>query len=159
LISDIHEIIGKGLISNAGKYRTLCSKPAQEDWEYLNPKLIEKSLEKLCKFVVEQLEKKGDLLFVTKLAAIFMTHFLHIHPFSNGNGRVARIAVSLILSCQTVVPIALFCSVNSRNTYLDCLRESRSYPVTFVPSALARLILESIWTTNWNIVYSLELSS
>lgn len=155
LLCEIHKVIGKGIISNAGEYRTLWAKPAQENWEYIEPKLIKSSLKNLCKFVVEELEKDGDIIHITKLAATFMTNFLHIHPFSNGNGRVARIAISLILSSKTVVPIAIG---NSRNIYLDCLRESRYNSVIFFPSTLARLILESIYNTNINIIYSLELT-
>ncbi|RIA83686.1 fido domain-containing protein [Glomus cerebriforme] len=88
----LHQQIGNGLIDNAGRYRTRYVMAAQENYVYLAPNLIENRIEELflqCreKFGEEELELDEAIRF----GACFLTQFLYIHPFMNGNGRVARL--------------------------------------------------------------------
>jgi Fic family protein len=57
-----------------------------------------KDLSKLIRELLDWLKKanKEDLHPVLK-AGIFHTHFVHIHPFSDGNGRVTRLLTNLLL--------------------------------------------------------------
>ncbi|KAJ3162317.1 hypothetical protein HDU86_004797 [Geranomyces michiganensis] len=148
--------IGHELFANAGCYRTRGSAPAQESWVYLMPNLIGRQLDRLCEFVRLRMSTTADVLDRLKLAATFMTNFLHIHPFSNGNGRVARIAISWILIDYTVVPLPIYSSSNARVDLLDCLRVSRDSD-PFIPSALARLLLEAAVKVHRNTVFALDL--
>jgi fido (protein-threonine AMPylation protein) len=158
LLKNVHKIIGKGVIKNVGNYRTLMAKPAQEDWIYLNPSLIENELELLCKEIVAKLLITQLESTRIKLVSGFLVNFLQIHPFSNGNGRVARIATSMLLKVNESISIPLYINAD-RYTYLQCLRESRQvqvYPYYATPE-LARFLLESIHHCYWNTCSFLEL--
>lgn len=123
----IHKNVMYGLLHNAGEYRTCFCKPAMEDWYYLIPSSIEKSLGMLCSTVREKLNEELDLSTKIKIVSSFFTNFLHIHPFSinNGNGRTGRIIVSCLLSYVSPVPVILYGSNNTRKVSLDCVRNSR----------------------------------
>ncbi|KAJ3410107.1 beta ketoadipyl CoA thiolase, th1 [Chytriomyces hyalinus] len=144
----LHRIVGKDLIPNAGCFRQNWASPSQETYVYLEPHFIESHLNTLFTETAEALCKSNNsLLTQVKIAASFMTSFLHIHPFSNGNGRVARLLMPLLLCKHSVVPIHVAGTRIGRNTLLQCLRESRhSWP--FKPEALARLLLEKALIKN-----------
>ncbi|RKO88327.1 fido domain-containing protein [Blyttiomyces helicus] len=136
----VHRYIGSNrLITDAGSYRTKWLAPAKEDFVYLDPVRVPIELPRLCFDVQIALRNDSCLLNRVRLAAAFATNFLYIHPFSNGNGRVARLAVSWLLKGHTVVPVPLY---GDREVYLDCLRDSRVQP--FIPQALARFVLDSV---------------
>ncbi|KAI8842728.1 fido domain-containing protein [Chytriomyces cf. hyalinus JEL632] len=152
----LHRIVGKDLIPNAGCFRQNWAGPSQETYVYLEPHLIESHLTALFTETVESLSKFDSLLSVVKITASFMTSFLHIHPFSNGNGRVVRLLIPLLLCKVSVVPVHVVATRIGRNTLLQCLRESR-YSVPFKPEALARLLLESIEEVGRHACFCLDV--
>jgi Fic family protein len=155
-IQRIHGEVGKDLIQDAGQFRTRWAAPSQEEWVYLDPIRVPESLNLLCRDVRRALENETGLVNRVKMAASFMTNFLHIHPFSNGNGRVARLCVSFLLSETSVVPVPLYAGTRSREDLLTALRISRE-TVPFKPSALARFILDSMVKLNVNVCAILDL--
>lgn len=158
LLLNIHLEIGRGVIANCGNLRTKYVAPAGEDWIYLAPHLVPKALDTLCYNVRKALAKidRTDLLGRIRIVASFMTNFLHIHPFSNGNGRVARIAVSWLLADITIVPIPIIASESGRIVYLDAIRDSR-HSTPFLPANLARLLLESVHSTVRKAIFCLDI--
>ena len=82
------------------------------------------------RFVNEELRKAslldghGRLKVTLRIAALFFSEFLKIRPFSNGNGRVARLIVNFVLSRVCIVPISIFLDI-SREQYLSLLMESQ----------------------------------
>jgi len=153
LLRGIHSLIGDGLFIHAGEYRIQGAKPAQELWTYLDASEISNSLECLCTYVRQQvvLSVTDDMKLQcrVKIAATFITNFLQIHPFSNGNGRVARLAASLILIESTVVPVPIYATKDSREVFFECIRHSREVNNSmYFPKDLARLILESATQTS-----------
>ena len=160
-LKSIHRDVGQGIIKDCGEYRTKQACPAQESWVYMLPDKIPSNLENLCSFIRKEVKaiEDDDLQSLVKISATFLTNFLHIHPFSNGNGRVARLAVSCLLSVMSVVPVPVCCFTNqSRNVYLECMRNSRTFdnPV-FKPEELARLVLDSMVEMNQNVMFCLDL--
>jgi len=158
LLLRMHLEIGRGVIANCGTLRTKYMAPAGEDWIYLAPHLVPKALDTLCYNVRKALAKTDstDLLGRIRIVASFMTNLLHIHPFSNGNGRVARLAVSWLLEDITIVPIPIIASESGRVVYLDALRDSR-HTTPFLPANLARLILESVHSTVRKAIFCLDI--
>lgn len=156
MLRDWHSAIGRDAIPDAGQYRTKMLAPAQENYVYLIPQKVATELDKLCAYVRDKFPEHQTPLARIKLAATFLANFLHIHPFSKGNGRVGRLAVSWILKGISIVPIPLYCGVPSREDYLNCLRVSRER-APFAPSALARMILEAVVQVHRNVCFSLDL--
>ncbi|KAA1077899.1 hypothetical protein PGT21_023345 [Puccinia graminis f. sp. tritici] len=153
----IHWIIGHNLISNAGTYRANWCAPAHEDWVYLGPHLVEPALKLLCTHVRQALDtdNNNNLSCRIQLAASFLTNFLHIHPFFDGNGRVARLAVSWLLADLTIVPIPLT-SKQGCPHFLQYLQRSCS-PDPPHESTFSRLLLESAFHTIRKARFSLNL--
>jgi len=113
----------------------------------------------MCRDVRREISQLGpdDFIMRIKIVASFLSVFLEIHPFSNGNGRVARILTSLLLAKDSIVPVSL-CGVNStgRDNYLRCLREAQSES-PFSPCALARLILDNVRDGHRTVCLALDL--
>ena len=98
----LHTLVMKNLLPNAGHFRTKPARPAKDAsvW-YSSPGLIALQLKTLCQQVAQEKEER------VTAAARFLVFFLSIHPFSNGNGRVARLAIARLLMEDTVYPIRL----------------------------------------------------
>lgn len=143
LAKQMHIIIGADeLICDAGNYRTKPAKPARCDYEYANFGEIEERMKRLFKGTRTRLLDDLSLEERVKLGAKFLSAFLDIHPFSNGNGRVSRLLLSYMLSSSCVVPITLFVEKGEKDNYIRSLVESQSQNPTFGP--LAEYILVSI---------------
>ncbi|MBI2593809.1 Fic family protein [Candidatus Daviesbacteria bacterium] len=104
IILNLHEIAMKGLLpgEKIGKYR-----PGpiyivddlgngKEKLRYEGPQA--KDLTRLVKELLDWLQKVDkDQIHPLLKAGIFHTQFVHIHPFSDGNGRVTRLLTNLLL--------------------------------------------------------------
>ena len=100
----LHEIAMKGLLppGKTGSYRpgpiyiVDDLGDGKEKLRYRGPDA--KDLKKLIKELLAWLEKAdNDKLHPVLKAGIFHTQFVHIHPFSDGNGRVTRLLTNLLL--------------------------------------------------------------
>lgn len=158
--NEIHSILAKDLIEPAGKYRGFDVKPAGENFEYLPFEEIDDALEKLfenSRLSLHQVRLQSThcerIKYILKITAQFLNTFLYIHPYANGNGRIARILASLLLTEISLVPVALTDNTN-REIYLQTLREvhcaGRQYQH---PDALATLLLERVYSSLY-FVYS-----
>lgn len=82
------------------------------------------------------------------LGAYFLSEFLLIHPFFDGNGRTARLLLSHLVRAHTVVPLSLFTqksrgpvekTYRARSVYLEALEaEGR----TTIPWAVLEFVLK-----------------
>lgn len=79
------------------------------------------------------------------IASWFLSHFLMLHPFANGNGRMARLLFAYIASVRYCVPIpTVFSSGTSkaRKQYYSALKRVQRYPANY--SALLATGLRSV---------------
>jgi Fic family protein len=68
--------------------------------------------------------------------ALAHAHFEAIHPFNDGNGRISRMLLSLMLAAEGHVPVPLSRVLEAdRRAYYDALREAQQ-KLDFVPLAL-----------------------
>lgn len=156
LSNSIHSIIGFKLIDSPGLYRQVDAKPGGEDFYYLPFKEISIEMDKLFSNTKNEINKiyalnqkheldEKQIKQVIKVACQFLNRFLYIHPYTNGNGRTARILTSYLLSKISVVPVSLT-EGSQKNTYLQCLREAHpNGTINESPSALATLLLERVF--------------
>jgi len=91
-----HFLMMKHVDDNNGKYRNHGEGIQQgEDIVYTAPQslLVPSFMKSLFKFINDNEEKIHPLI----LSSIFHYYFVYIHPFGDGNGRMARFWVSLML--------------------------------------------------------------
>jgi hypothetical protein len=107
-----------------------------DQWFFTMQELVNASIAELCPALI-------------KFAAWVWSNFLFIHPFGNGNGRMARLMVQFVLNfiCPFPVPI-----VGTRDMYLRCIEHDQQLRMNSKndlnpPTALAHLILVSVWTS------------
>eukprot|EP01038_Epipyxis_sp_PR26KG_P015220 gene15220-20504_t len=130
----VHEQIGKNVIENAGIFRVKQASAKFSNVIYALPKSIQERLESLIHFVNSNINKcaadqnKMDVEVFTKvlkIATVFFSEFLLIHPFSNGNGRTARILLNFILKPFLVVPFSIY--LQSREEYIQILEKRNNH--------------------------------
>jgi Fic family protein len=161
LAIDLNRIIGKDLFEQNEKYRINEAMASQINYRYLESNKIQDEMKKLFDFTREKfikfiiLQEPAEPLI--KLGSQFLSHFLAIHPFYNGNGRVARLLLSYLLSSITVIPVSIYSKTeNSRDIYLKCLIEDRTKS-SATESSLASLVLESAYISLENVCISLDI--
>ncbi len=123
----LHQIMMKGIDNEAGRFRTAEVRIAGADFipppAYEIPHLIEE--------LIDWYNRDPDELRPIELAAILHHRFVWIHPFHDGNGRVARLLMNLVLT-RSGYPIAVILNVD-RNKYYDMLKKAdRGNPASFV---------------------------
>lgn len=153
-IREVHRIVCEGIVENGGKYRTKNMFARGSAVVYAKPNSIDSRLKALLDFIDKKLTKimaeedpKFRLKLAIKLGAVFYSEFLLIHPFSNGNGRTARLLLNLLLKSFVVAPFSLYFSPG-REEYLNDL-ENRNDGSP--PSALAEYIVLSCNRTVANV--------
>jgi Fic family protein len=77
----------------------------------------------------------------------------HIHPFGDGNGRIARIFMNLILLQKGLPPI--FIKEVDKKDYLDCFTNEEKHPGIMLEFMTARLI-ESLKSKKKHLLASLN---
>jgi Fic family protein len=130
LIKAVHQAVGNSLMDGSGEFRTHEVGAAGTNVVYLPYTRVESRLNTLVDFVkaqletITQLEPTNRLKEAAALTALFFSEFLQIHPFSNGNGRCARLLVNYLLAGFCVVPVSIFFSMK-KDDYLTILMESQ----------------------------------
>jgi Fic family protein len=139
LFFEIHKL----LIEEGGKFRTgeiVIGNSQQRQFSFVKPKKIEDEFNVLIEWFNE--ESKMKELHPVLLAGIFHYRFLLIHPFADGNGRIARIMTSMILLSNKIPPPIL--KENDRLFYLQSLRKADSGDIESWISFLGERIIFSM---------------
>ncbi|HPI12807.1 MAG TPA: Fic family protein [Catalimonadaceae bacterium] len=76
-----------------------------EVFEYASPQDTPIMMGELMAWYRNELEKQE--LEPVALAAIFHYKFVHIHPFDDGNGRLARLLMNYVLFCYSLPPVII----------------------------------------------------
>ena len=121
LILRLHKILIKGIDDeNAGKYRQIQVYITGEEEK---PPLA-KQVPELMKKLIQWYKKEKETMFVPELAARFHYRFVKIHPFVDGNGRIARFLANLILM-RAGYPLVII-PIVKRLDYINSLKSSSS---------------------------------
>ncbi|MCY4667476.1 MAG: Fic family protein, partial [Rhodococcus sp.] len=107
-----------------GEYKLHPNNPTQPDgrvFEYCPPEQVASEMDRLVEF---HLEHAADDVAAELEAAWLHHRFAQIHPFQDGNGRVARALASLVLIREGWFPLVVASS--DRVRYLDNLKAADS---------------------------------
>lgn len=138
---DIHRIVGFDIIGDCGNYRTKKVMTSGSSVIYATPATIPERLQVLFQFIHKKLliapiERIDRCLYMIRLGSFFFSEFLLIHPFSNGNGRTARLLLNAFLKFDAVIPFSI-CN-DKREDYINVLEQRNNLSP---PSAIANYIL------------------
>ena len=135
-IQEIHEIVTGGILDNAGRYRTTNVRiggaiKSPPDWSKI-VKLMDELIESINKSKRHPIE-----------TASFLHHrFVEVHPFTDGNGRVARLLTNLYLIARNYPPIVL--KKADRGKYYKALRAADSENLSPFANFIAKAVDESL---------------
>lgn len=91
------------------------ARPDGTNWQFVEPLFVQDEIERL----VAEYAQKAELTHPIVLAAWIHYSFIAIHPFSDGNGRVARALMLLALLKGKYPPLVI--SRESRSEYIEAL--------------------------------------
>lgn len=106
-----------------GKYKTLPNHVRTITGEmhyYATPEETPAKMEELMKWYAEA--DKDVSIHPLALASVFHHRFVSVHPFDDGNGRVARILMNLILMRNNFPPLVI--KMTNRETYYGVLAQA-----------------------------------
>ncbi len=137
-VLEVQKIIFSGALENAGNYRN--SQVYIEGSDYLPPPAFE--VPTLMKALLQWLKKNPDELRPIEIAAVFHYKFVSIHPFDDGNGRVTRLVMNLLL-IKHGYPFSLIRNYDRRR-YYDTLRKADRGDLKPFVNFIARCVEESL---------------
>ena len=135
-IQEIHEIVSRGILEDAGRYRTrnvriVGAVKALPDWSKI-VKLMDEMMGKIA-------ESKGHPV---ETASFLHHRFVEIHPFSDGNGRVARLLMNLYLIARDYPPIML--KKEDRGKYYKSLKAADAGNIGPFANFIAKALNENL---------------
>ena len=110
---------------HVGTYKTRPNSvitPIGEIFDYASPEETPSMMADLVRWYNDE-ERKGKLS-VTELAALFHYRYIRIHPFEDGNGRIARLIMNYIFYRHGYPMIVV--RTEDRKNYLKALQQSDS---------------------------------
>ena len=130
--------------SDAGKYRTVPVEISGSEYKPPGPEAVPADMHEFCSWLSEASVPSGkwsndDAILV---AAAAHTWFVTIHPFVDGNGRVGRLLLNLILM-RYGYPIAIITKAD-RSRYYDSLEISQTSDLTAMGVLLFECLEESL---------------
>lgn len=144
-IRQLHALVLKGIDDeNAGKYRSVSVEISGSEYKPPAPESIPAQMEGFAKWLSEASIPTAGLGSSEGLlnATVAHTWFVYIHPFIDGNGRVARLLMNLILM-RYGYPIAII-GRDDRLRYYDALDISQASDLTPFISLVVECTHESL---------------
>lgn len=118
-ILDIHRIILNDIEEgNAGRYRTQHARISGSDVVLPNPVIVSKLMEEFTKWLGSPNPDS-----IVKIAADAHFKLVSIHPFTDGNGRTARLLTNLLLMQEDYPPAII--RKEERLTYINSIEKAQ----------------------------------
>lgn len=153
LLQKWHKKMFNDIIKNAGEFRTCGVKTNNPDCSkhrYPHHSIIKNSINNLChllcklsKFIDEEKNKCSEeehICNIIGLASFIQFHFVDIHPFLDGNGRMCIFLSKFILDTIFPIPIPMF---QDRDEYINSLVNGRKSKDHNSSILLANLIFDT----------------
>jgi prophage maintenance system killer protein len=124
-----------------GKYKTLPNNPRRPDGEmhcYCPPELTQEEMQRLIAWY-----REGETVFPPEVKAAWLHHrFTQVHPFQDGNGRVARALASLVFLKESFLPLVV--RDGDRQEYIGALEAADAGDLKPLVGLFARRQKEAI---------------
>ena len=144
-VRQLHDFVLKGLHVDAGRYRSVPVTISGSKFPPPQPESVPSQMEEFGHWLSEASKvTKQAFADVSGLLAAAAAHtsFVTIHPFIDGNGRVARLLMNLMLM-RHGFPIAII-TKEDRVRYYEALEDSQSSDLTPFVTLLSECIDESL---------------
>jgi len=106
----------------SGKYKSVSNNPTRPDGqlhEYCPPEHVDSEMDRLILMHSEHMDKNVS----PEIEAAWLHHrFVQIHPFTDGNGRVARALATMVLIKGGVFPLVV--REENRSAYINALEQA-----------------------------------
>ena len=122
-IKNIHLATQFGLDQDAGKYKTGENCIIDDSSILMDTTTPAQFVEKRMNSLIDWYNKKKKNLHPFALASIVHNQFVYIHPFNDGNGRVARLLFNFILIKNGFFPIIFY--NDEKEKYYACIRSGK----------------------------------
>jgi Fic family protein len=120
-IREIHSLVMKGqAFEDIGRYRNLDVKAAGTEYVYPSHLKVPELMNDFIRWLSNEATNNHPVDFASEAHLRFVT----IHPFRDGNGRVGRLLLNLLL-VRAGYPIAVF-TVSKRAQYIAALESAQS---------------------------------
>lgn len=129
----LHKLIMSNITEDAGHYRTTGVKITGATFMPPPSSQVKPRIDELLKW----LRENPDELTPIELAAVFHHRFVQIHPFSEGNGRTARLLMNALLM-KAGYPFIATVPKLDRSKYLKTLAEADSGNTSSFVNFIAR---------------------
>ncbi len=144
IIQQIHEKVTKGILESSGIYRT-------ENVRITGSKTTPPSFSKIIRLMQDYISNIRKLkLHPIKNAAFIHYELVFIHPFLDGNGRVARLITNLYLISQGYPPIVL--KKEDRGKYYRGLQRADNGDLSPLASFISQAVNEALITYLSNFI-------
>lgn len=124
-----------------GEYKTIPNNPRRPDGEmhvYCPPELTKEEMENLVRIY-----REAEPTYSPEVRSAWLHHrFTHIHPFQDGNGRVARALASLVFLREGLFPLVV--RESDRTEYISALETADAGDLSHLVSFFARRQRDSI---------------
>ncbi len=141
-VRELHRFVLKGIDDdNAGKYRTVAVKISGSGFDPPSPESVPPEMRDFGDWLKKMsvgIDRTDPMRGILTAAAAH-AWFVYIHPFIDGNGRVARLLMNLVLM-RYGCPVAII-TKEDRIRYYDALEESQSSDI----SSFLALIIENLY--------------
>lgn len=137
-ILTLHSIIFSGFCENAGNYRN--TQVYIEGRDFTPPPAFE--VPQLMAELLQWLEKNPEELRPIELAAIFHHKLVSIHPFDDGNGRIGRLLMNLLL-LKNGYPLTVIKNADRRR-YYESIVKADNGNIASIVNFVARCVEQSL---------------
>ena len=134
-----------------GKYRNTVAEPYDREMDvivnadtpgYTSPLMIPIAMKQTLKALIGEISESenGRDVDPFRLAAKYCAKVMRIHPFMDGNGRISRIMLNVILLKYALVVVPLGATEEDRTEYLEIKRRVLTEPIG--PGELATMVVD-----------------
>ena len=143
-VRQLHSLVLEGINDGAGAYRTVPVTISGSEFLPTRPESIPADMQVFMRWLSDASVPSSETFARVRgliIAAAAHTWFVTIHPFIDGNGRVARLLTNLLLM-RYGFPIAII-TKEDRLRYYDALEESQASDLTVCRGSSATCRLKS----------------